>query len=630
MRSAARRELWTLGGVLAIALVLRVVYILGQRGDVLFDFPAVDEERYVAMGRALANGEVPEVRPWFQPPGLVYALGAVFSLAGRGLLAPRIVQALVSTASCGVVYLIARRVFERRVAICTTVLCAIHGVLVFETYELLPPTWILATCMTALWLLLRAGESKRPGASFAAGAALGVAAVFGPTVLPFAAFAAWWLRRPALVGAFLAGVMLPIVPVTWGNWQRGHEVVLVSTNGGINFYIGNSDHYDQTLAIRPGPHWEDLEARPRHAGVTTEGGASAYFYAEGLGFWRDHPARAAGRYLRKLYLYMDGPEIPRDTDIVTMRSGSGVLQALVTRGPPWLPDGVLLPLALVGAAMSWHERRRLALLYGFVVVEAGVIAAFIVTSRYRVPALPVFAMFACEGIRRMATAWRASTGGRRALPVAACFALAVPLNVAARESSGHYDAELDFSRALALRRSLHDPQRALALFQRAAEEDPADGRTWMELGDTLDGLGRTRQAVVAWLRAGEADPWEAHARRKAGRALTNAGDLDGAIAAFQANIDSRAHDDSFYATDHLNLVLLCARRGLFARAVDELRASQRADPRWFRANVVGFTMSALSTLDIDSPELWSALAGAASDAGAMDAAARARARAERR
>jgi len=621
--------MWTLGGVLAIALVLRVVYILGQRGDVLFDFPGVDEERYVAMGRMLAEGNVPDARPWFHPPGLVYALGTVFSVAGRGLLAPRILQAIVSTASCGLAYLVARRVFERRVALCAAALCAVHGVLVFETYELLPPTWILATSMTALWLLLRAGESKRSGASLAAGAALGVAAVFGPTVLPFAAFAAWWLRRPALVAAFLVGVMLPILPVTWGNWQRGHELVLVSTNGGINFFIGNGEHYDETLAIRPGPHWTELEARPRTAGVTTEGGASAYFYGQGLDFWRDHPARAAGRYLRKLYLYFDGPEIPRDTDIVTMRSASGELRALVTQGPPWLPDGILIPLALVGAAMSWEDRRRLAPLLGFVAVQALVVAAFIVTSRYRVPALPVFAMFACEGIRRLAVAWRASTGVRRALPMAGCVALAVALNVPARESSGHYDAELDFSRALALRRSLHDPQRALSFFQRATEEDPADGRYWIELGDTLDGLRRTREAVAAWLRAGEVDPWEAHGRRKAARALASAGDLDGAIAAVQANIDSRTHEDAFYAPDHLNLVLLCARRGLYERAVDELHAVQRADPGWFRANVVGFTASALSVGDIDSPSLWDALADGAASAGAMEVAGRARARAVR-
>ena len=59
---------------------------------------------------------MPDTRPWFHPPGLVYALATIFSLAGRGLLAPRLVQALLWTASCGLTYLIARRVFERRVA----------------------------------------------------------------------------------------------------------------------------------------------------------------------------------------------------------------------------------------------------------------------------------------------------------------------------------------------------------------------------------------------------------------------------------------------------------------------------------------------------------------------------------
>ena len=479
-----------------------------------------------------------------------------------------------------------------------------------------------------MWLLLRAVDSERPGSSFAAGAALGVTAVFGPTVLPFAAFAAWRLRRPVLVVAFLAGVLLPILPVTWGNWQRGHEAVLVSTNGGINFYLGNNERYDETLAVRPGPHWDELKDRPHYAGVTTESGASSYYYAQGLSFWRDHPVRALGLYLRKLYLYFDGPEIPRDTDIMALRGGSGVLRALVTRGPPSLPDGVLIPLALVGAAMSWRERRRLALLYGFVAVQAIVTAAFFVTSRYRVPAVPVFAMFACDGIRRVAATWRATAGVARALPAAACLALAIPLNVAVRESAGHYDAELDFYRGMASRNYLHAPEQAVQYLRRASEEDPADARYWLELGNTLEGLRRRREAVAAWLRAADADPWEAHARRKAAKAMTSEGDLDGAIAALRANIGSRTHDDAFYAPDHLNLVMLYARREQFAQAVDELHAAQQLDPPWFRANVAGFTSSLLSSGVPASADFWSAVADAARGAGAPDLALQARARAD--
>jgi hypothetical protein len=53
-------------------------------------------------------------------------------------------------------------------------------------------------------------------------------------------------------------------------------------------------------------------------------------------------------------------------------------------------------------------------------VNAFVTAAFFVTSRYRVPALPMFAMFASEALRRFFGSWSEGIGIRqRQLPLAA-------------------------------------------------------------------------------------------------------------------------------------------------------------------------------------------------------------------
>jgi hypothetical protein len=63
------------GVILVIALGLRLGHVLSQRGDVLFDHPALDEDEYVRSARALATGHG-EDRPYWQPPGLVYAMAA--------------------------------------------------------------------------------------------------------------------------------------------------------------------------------------------------------------------------------------------------------------------------------------------------------------------------------------------------------------------------------------------------------------------------------------------------------------------------------------------------------------------------------------------------------------------------
>ncbi len=581
--------------VLAAALALRLAYMLGRRGDILFDYPVVDEEMYVAAARKLAAGQGVEPRAWYQPPGLVYALATVFSLFGPGLLVPRIVQALVSTATCALSYLVARRLWSTAVAFGAAAVCAVHGVLVFECYELLPPTWMVAADMLALWALLRALERRATSSAFGAGAALGVAAVFGPTVLPFAVVALAALRRPLLAGAFVAGLALPVAPVAWGNWQRGNEIVLVSTNGGVNFFIGNNDRYPDTLRVRPGEHWAALEAEPLRAGAEGPGAQSAWFYARGLSFWRGAPGHALALYLRKLYLFFDGPEIPRDTDIYAMSVESGLLGLLVQRGPPWSPDGVLIPLALVGAIAAWPDRRRVWPAYAFASAQALVVAAFFVTSRYRVPTVPVLAMLACAGAARMTAATRRV----RVFAAAGFAALALVLNVATSESTQSFAAELDLYRGLAFLRHVHRPDLATTYLERATAEDPSDARPWFELGNAFDQMGRTDEALAAWRRAGAADPWDGRPRRRVSVILAKHGDIDGAIGALREEVDSHARDEAYYASDHLNLALLYAERGSDEEAMGELRAAHQADPTWFRANIGGFAQSSMSNPRVD-------------------------------
>ncbi len=603
----ARRETIGLAIIVACAFALRIAFILAHRNDILFDYPVVDEESYVKAARTLAAGLRPESAAWYQPPGLVYALTAIFRVAGPGLLVPRIVQAAVSAGSCIVAFVIARRLFSNRVAIASSIICALHGVLVFESYELLPATWIVAADLVMLWLLLRAIDKPDGWRSFYAGLGIGVSAVFSPVVLPFAVPAALSLRRASRVAALVAGIALPIAPVTWGNWQRGHELVLVSTNGGLNFFLGNNADYPATLDIRPGRQWQDLTNEPWDAGATRPGQASAYFLEKGLSFYRNHPIQGLGLFARKVALYFHGAEIPRDTDIYAARKDSSLLRLLVWRGPPAVPDGILVPLAIVGAAAAWPERRRLFALYGFLIAQALVVAAFFVTSRYRAPALPVLAMFACVGVVGVWKAWTDAKGLRRLVPIAGFVVLAIGLNVPVREAAASFAAEQEFYRGLALLRYHNDPRGAIEHFRAAAAQNPSDGRIWFELGNAQNAVGHLREAAEAWNRSGEVDPWDSRARRSAAVALRKMGDLHGAIGAIEANVAARQHPEAEYASDHLNLAMLRMMVGQDDRAVQDLKEAERVNPQLFGAQIVAFARGALESIRGGGAGFWLAL-----------------------
>jgi 4-amino-4-deoxy-L-arabinose transferase-like glycosyltransferase len=546
-----RRVGLILGAILLVGFALRLAYVLSQRSDLLFDHPVLDEAEYVKHARGLALGHG-EDRPYWQPPGIVYVLAATFKLAGPGLLVPRILQIFASVASCGLVFLIGRRLFDARTGLTATMICALHGVLIYECYELLPATWIVLFDLLALWLLLRAVDTRSAVDEFGAGLALGVSAIFSPTIIPFVVPAAIILRKPLSIALLVAGMLLPILPVTLRNYDHGGELVAVSTNSGLNLYIGNNADYEGTFAMRPGRHWEVLTTEPNQHGAAKPGAASSYFRAKAIEFVVDDPLGAIALGARKLYLFCNGAEIPRDTDIYAARRDSLPLSILVWPRPVHFPDGVLIPAALLGIAALWPERRRLALPLALLATIAVVTAAFFVTSRHRAPALPLFALFAAAGAHVAIVRWRVYAA-------VAAVVLIVALNIPTWETKLSYAGELDFYRGLAAI-DQRDPDRARAYFRRAIDENAHDARAWFELGNSFDPGRDDRAAAEAWARAAKEDPWDLRASRRAAQAFVRLGDLEAAIAVLQASIAAHARPDADYEPDRKNLDYLLTER----------------------------------------------------------------------
>lgn len=158
-------------------------------------------------------------------PGFVLVLAAIFALFGKSLLAVQVVQYFMSAAVAAMVYLIARRLSSvRRVALVAA------GIFLFNPVSMMSDTrggedTTLTFCLTlALWLLLRALDSKRPRDFALTGLALGYTMLVKASVaLIFPAiflFLAWpcttrvrliLLRNFAIIGVLAALVMAPWV-----------------------------------------------------------------------------------------------------------------------------------------------------------------------------------------------------------------------------------------------------------------------------------------------------------------------------------------------------------------------------------------------------------------------------------
>ncbi|HEY8241469.1 MAG TPA: glycosyltransferase family 39 protein, partial [Kiritimatiellia bacterium] len=239
----SRRDAWTSAWVFAAAAAVRLVYLSEYAHSPLFRQPIVDAATYDTMARALAAGHAgPEL--FWQAPLYPVFLSVVYAVFGHSFLAARLVQALLGSVTCVLVYLLARKIHGERAARIAAALACFCGPLILYETELvgagLAAFWSVALTL----LFLRAAE--KPGAArvLTLGACGALSVLTRPEFLLFFAAAAIWLigrirpiRQIGLVAAAFAVIALPFA--AWNHSHTGSFSILPAS-GGINLYIGNN------------------------------------------------------------------------------------------------------------------------------------------------------------------------------------------------------------------------------------------------------------------------------------------------------------------------------------------------------------------------------------------------------
>ena len=392
--------------VFALALSARLYYLHEIRASPLFTAPVVDARTYTEEARYLSEVSFAgRPAPFWQPPLYPVLLGGLFALAGDDLYLPRLIQAVIGALVCGLICLLGYRVFGAGVGLGAGFAAALYGPLIYFGGELLPT--LLACCLNLLVLLLAIGEGGW-ARWLAAGVLLGLSALavanvllFAPVLLGYLYWRQRQLRPPALL---LLGCALVIAPVAYRNWAVGGDLVLISHNAGINFYIGNNADYEQTTHIRPGRDWVELVEMPeRRAGIEQPSAKSRYFFAQSWQYITSEPLDFTGLLAYKGYLFLRGDEIPRNRDLYFARNDSSLLSILLWKKGLAFPFGLLAPLALLGlfAFLRSPEPPEGRLLALFVACYALSVVLFFVTGRYRLPAVPVLLLFAACGVRTL-------------------------------------------------------------------------------------------------------------------------------------------------------------------------------------------------------------------------------------
>ncbi len=486
--SGRRAPWWVFGAVFAFALAVRLVYTLEIRDLPTLHELVMDAQRYDQLARdVLDHGWRPR-EAFYQAPLYPYLLAAVYAMSGRSLTAMRLAQALVGALTAALTALAAGRLWERAagrqavaVAAIAGTLAALYAPAVFYTPLLLKTVPALFLESAALVLLLPpAGRGLSPARALAAGAALGGAALLQESLLLLAPAAALYValaaedapeevetpeaerpqqasrRRPrgwqraGRALALLAGAALALAPAAGLNYAASGEVLLTSSQGGMNFYIGNARGATGTYAALSSgsqvPERQRADAGRLAAAFASRERGRAIAPGEldpaevSRLFWREtwrEIAADPGAWLRllvrKTRLFWNAYELPDAEGFRVYRR-----ESLLLRSDP-VVFGVVAPLAAVGLlalARGGRRRRRRALLPALLACTVWVaVVAFFVFGRYRLAALPFLLPLAAAGVLELiavsthARAASVGTAARPALDLALLAAAGLAVNV---------------------------------------------------------------------------------------------------------------------------------------------------------------------------------------------------------
>lgn len=506
------------------ALVPRILYVSQTRDLSYFAGFALDGEWYRQRAHETLSGRPLSEESHFRGPLYGWTLAGLFSLAGESVHAVRVAQVLLGAANGVLVWIAASRLVSPPAAVVASLLYAGYGMLVFFDGEVLT----LTLEITLLLLFLIALTDRRRIAAPLSGAVLGLAALVRPAALPLALPAIAYLAteagrfgkrmggaglriaRPtdrALAAAgFLAGLVLVVAPVIFGYHAILGDWIPISSQGGINFYLGNHAGADGSASIAPSTGDVDLVVGDRYRDTVAEGSTrvaervrgrallpsevSSYWYGRGLSFARANPGEFAALFAKRLYLVVSNQE----TD------NNQALRLFVERHARWLlamPVGAALIVGLGLVSLPWRWRsatREQLLALAAVVVMWLSTAAFLVIARYRVPLLILLLPFAGATLVALASAARARAWrsfAARALPAAALVALAsAGLHTAHSEgvlAAQHVNLGVMEERAGNDAAAIDEYRAALAL-------EPGLVQARYAIGNALARLGRSAEA----------------------------------------------------------------------------------------------------------------------------------------
>lgn len=577
---------WIITG---IALLFRIGHFIALHADPVCNVPLLDSLSYDRLARMIAFGNGMPQKVYFQAPFYPYFLAVLYKISAGSYDLVRLVQLLLDILSTLLVFRISYDLFDRRTAIIAGIGTAVYPVLIFNTGLLLKTTLNVFFASLTLRLIFNPSENHKRIRILFIGLVTGwAAATQGSVLLQIPLLFVWiavdcglkHLKKSIIYAALLAlGLILSIGPFTLRNYLVSQRFVLLTAQGGANFYLGNSPYSDGTSKRPPNvritpEHEEDdfhREAERLAGRKLTPEEASGFWTREALNWIRNEPKAAAMLQLRKAGLFWNRVEIPDNYDFDFYRRYSPFIRF------PRYPFWILGTLGLCGMVFLTSTFRRTWFLYLWTMSYSLIWIVFHIYSRYRLPVVVFIMPFAAAFTGWLYDAIRDRRWRKLSIAVLCMITIA---GIHGLPLTNYSHAQPLFNLGTSLSR-LGKPTEAAAAFKESLAVFPKYAPAMVNLGKLAWSEGDYPRAEKWWLSALEADPDSAEAHSNLGTYCA----VSGRMADAQTHFSNTVAIQPYYLLGWLHLGQAEQALGNFPEAVQAYNRATDLEPdnaqAWF-------------------------------------------------
>ncbi len=582
--TARPQEIKAVALVLVAAAIIRLVYFLQYKALVpYYAITILDAKYYDAWAMRVVAGQGYGPMPFYMSPMYPYILAAVYFVAGHSFTAVYILQTLLGLGNLLLTYVIGRRLFGHKAGLIAMVLMTVYAPLVYLETKLLTETLAIALNLTVLLLLMRAMKRPTIAGYLVAGIVMGLSAVCRPSALVSVALIVAWLAYSNLksrtgfrfTAVAVLGVVLAILPVTARNYIVGHDLVLISSNGGLVFAQSNNPTANGvssaisgfTGSIMTQQQEEMAIAEKEHGHKVKPSESSSFWMGRALDYIRREPGSFAKLLALKVLWSVHNREADCSYNVYLEESLVPSLRFLA------LPFAILAGLAVFGFIIGRRtaDPREVTLLAIYAVSVFVGLIIFAVTSRYRVPAIPALCVFAGYGLMRT---WDALTGRRTRELLGAGSSIAAFALIGLIPYPNPHITAMAMANLGANYMEVGKTDEAMKLMKKALAMDPNQEIVHHNLAGALMLSGRIGDAVREFQKAVDLAPENPTLRNSLGFALLRKGDARNAEVEFRAAISLKPD----YAEAHLGLANALMNLNRHAEAEKERKTADRLGP----------------------------------------------------